>query len=330
MFTLERVRPRNAAYDTVRRIDEDPTGLLNEGFRYRGLETGVFLTADPFGKHIMMPQEKWMVDGKEVSMQEYQAALNPGIPQGGNGPTKSAKDVAATPDGNDIQSRMHTAAAGFPNLYTYVNQNPWTFFDPEGLITVGFEGYGAPTWSGGTKDTQGNVDLRNYVADHGGKDFSRSQAGQAKALEAVKAAIANGDKTVNVYGFSRGGVAANDFAKKLQKAGISVDHLTIIDPVNLTVLPYPAHLTVPDNVKKADVYWQNSGGPFQGGAAKPGKNVTNHDISGEKGAGPERGGDIMGPHTTDHNTAPSDALYPKPKPAPKPVAKPPPPPPPKD
>ena len=53
--------------------DEDPTGLLNEGFRYRDLETGVFITRDPAG----------FVDG--------------------------------------------------PNLYTYVRQNPWSHFDPEGL-----------------------------------------------------------------------------------------------------------------------------------------------------------------------------------------------------
>lgn len=53
--------------------DEDPTGLLNEGFRYRDLETGVWLSRDPAG----------FVDG--------------------------------------------------PNLYAYVNQNPWTHFDPDGL-----------------------------------------------------------------------------------------------------------------------------------------------------------------------------------------------------
>ncbi|MFD0895336.1 hypothetical protein KBB96_20635 [Luteolibacter ambystomatis] len=53
--------------------DEDPTGLLNEGFRYRDLEFGIFLTRDPAG----------IVDG--------------------------------------------------PNVYTYVSQNPWTMFDPEGL-----------------------------------------------------------------------------------------------------------------------------------------------------------------------------------------------------
>jgi RHS repeat-associated protein len=53
--------------------EEDPTGLLNEGFRYRDIETGVWLSRDPAG----------FVDG--------------------------------------------------PNLYAYVKQNPWTFWDPDGL-----------------------------------------------------------------------------------------------------------------------------------------------------------------------------------------------------
>ncbi len=55
--------------------EEDPTGLLWEHFRYRDLETGVWLSRDPAG----------FVDG--------------------------------------------------PNLYAYVRQNPWTFFDPLGLQT---------------------------------------------------------------------------------------------------------------------------------------------------------------------------------------------------
>jgi RHS repeat-associated protein len=53
--------------------EQDPTGFLNEGFRYRDLSTGTFLTRDPLG---------------------FQAG---------------------------------------PNMYTYVRQNPWTSFDPEGL-----------------------------------------------------------------------------------------------------------------------------------------------------------------------------------------------------
>lgn len=57
--------------------EEDPTGLLNEGMRYRDLETGTFITRDPAG----------FIDG--------------------------------------------------PNLYAYVRQNPWTRFDPEGLLNSG-------------------------------------------------------------------------------------------------------------------------------------------------------------------------------------------------
>jgi len=53
--------------------EQDPTGLLNEGFRYRDPATGAFLTRDPLG---------------------FKAGLN---------------------------------------NYTYVHQNPWTHFDPEGL-----------------------------------------------------------------------------------------------------------------------------------------------------------------------------------------------------
>jgi RHS repeat-associated protein len=56
--------------------EEDGTGLLNEGHRYRCLETGMFVSRDPAG----------FVDG--------------------------------------------------PNLYAYVEQNPWSSFDPEGLDSV--------------------------------------------------------------------------------------------------------------------------------------------------------------------------------------------------
>ena len=54
--------------------EEDPTGLLNEGMRYRDLDSGLFISRDPAG----------FVDG--------------------------------------------------PNVYTYVRQNPWTKFDPLGLL----------------------------------------------------------------------------------------------------------------------------------------------------------------------------------------------------
>jgi RHS repeat-associated protein len=86
-------------------LEEDPTGLLNEGFRYRCLETGIFITRDPAG----------FVDG--------------------------------------------------PNLYTYVRQNPWTMFDPEGLseMFVNQPGYGSRFESPNAK--VGLHEVKNFVAD---------------------------------------------------------------------------------------------------------------------------------------------------------------------
>ena len=84
--------------------EEDPTGLLNEGMRYRDLETGVFITRDPAG----------FVDG--------------------------------------------------PNVYTYVRQNPWTMFDPEGL-------WGFGESNGAWLDDAWN----SYVTP--ASDFAHTQAG---------------------------------------------------------------------------------------------------------------------------------------------------------
>jgi RHS repeat-associated protein len=72
----------NADRQRANTKEEDPTGLLWEHFRYRDLETGVWLSRDPAG----------FVDG--------------------------------------------------PNLYAYVNQNPWSKFDPLGLYTGEFDSTG--------------------------------------------------------------------------------------------------------------------------------------------------------------------------------------------
>jgi RHS repeat-associated protein len=72
-------RGSNPSRQRANTKDEDPTGLLNEGFRYRDLETGLFITRDPLG----------FVDG--------------------------------------------------PNVYTYVRQNPWSGFDPDGLKEKKFQ-----------------------------------------------------------------------------------------------------------------------------------------------------------------------------------------------
>ena len=96
--------------------DTDPTSLVDEGFRYRDLETGMFISRDPAG----------FVDG--------------------------------------------------PNLYTYVVQNPWTKFDPEGLAADDDDGphHISPkaTWDSNhlSNDVKGNLDkatIGKDAVDHG-------------------------------------------------------------------------------------------------------------------------------------------------------------------
>lgn len=84
--------------------DEDPTGLLNEGFRYRDLETGTFITRDPLG----------FVDG--------------------------------------------------PNVYTYVVQNPWTYFDPLGLFGYTETGWDVANVGMGYDSYLNNLDQGNYFS----------------------------------------------------------------------------------------------------------------------------------------------------------------------
>jgi hypothetical protein len=101
-----------------------------------------------------------------------------------------------------------------------------------------------------------------------------------QALTAIRDALANNpNQPVNITGYSRGAEAANSLATALNKLGIAVTQLTLIDPVQLPGVPQ--HLAVPPNVASADDYYQSSGGPFHGGAAtNPSKKCRNHDVSG--------------------------------------------------
>jgi RHS repeat-associated protein len=92
--------------------EEDPTGLLNEGFRYRDTETGTFISRDPAG----------FVDG--------------------------------------------------PNVYTYVQQNPWTSFDPNGLALV--SAYSGSEYGLVHSDPKRPRDVLSWTGDGSSpiKDFS--------------------------------------------------------------------------------------------------------------------------------------------------------------
>lgn len=124
--------------------DEDIPGYANEGFRFRDLETGMFISKDPIGYTLMQPADKWFLDGKQVSKEKYLRALYPGT-YVDTDPAKSAKTtqgeqqdhVESSLDGNAVPGKLshwHIAEPGQPNVYAYCQDNPWSKFDPEGLF----------------------------------------------------------------------------------------------------------------------------------------------------------------------------------------------------
>ena len=149
--------------------DEDPTGLLNEGFRYRDLETGTFITRDTLG----------FVDG--------------------------------------------------PNVYTYVDQNPWTKFDPLGL-KIYEDGY----FDSGTywKNVAGM--LRSENPDWG--DFSNEFL--ANGIDALGSALTPKDHHEN-YNESVDRIAAagsSTAGDNMLQQGVSAVAATISEAVGTTDL----------------------------------------------------------------------------------------------
>jgi RHS repeat-associated protein len=171
--------------------DEDPTGLLNEGMRYRDLDTGVFLTRDPLG---------------------FKAG---------------------------------------PNLYTYVNQNPWTHFDPEGLEP---EEIPQDIFNFGKAIVEGAIDAAKYEAknapaqiaaakqagenlvktiDKGAEDLAKvtekalsniEKAGEAGAKDAQAAKSASGDKGASTNGGSPGEKTAQQTSTESGKQSSTQEH----------------------------------------------------------------------------------------------------------
>ena len=174
--------------------DEDPTGLLNEGFRYRDLETGIFLTRDPMG----------FVDG--------------------------------------------------PNVYTYVVQNPWTSFDPEGLAGYFFDGTG--------NDKDDNKRAKTHVAGmwkmykdekfymHGAGTRTDKVAGtltgkgmkeRMDGMMEIFREQYKKDPNIEIYGFSRGAAMAREFAHRIQDEypGAKIRFMGLFDTVAQEGLPDP-------------------------------------------------------------------------------------------
>lgn len=139
--------------------DEDPTGLLNEGFRYRDIETGVWLSRDPAG----------FVDG--------------------------------------------------PNLYAYVQQNPWSKFDAHGLwledLVIGIPSIGIGAVSLWNNIKEGNigaavVDGIGIVADGAAIALPGIPGGAGLAIKASRATLQGAQKLNKIVETAQQVEAASD------------------------------------------------------------------------------------------------------------------------
>ena len=201
--------------------DTDPTGLVDEGFRYRDLETGMFITRDPAG----------FVDG--------------------------------------------------PNLYTYVVQNPWTKFDPEGLFIGGMD----------------QAEAIQVATDEGKTPAEVHQAGQ----QAYQASIDVGPLVLNAGVASLPGVQEFQSTLTLQDPNASTLDKTL---AAVSLIPIPELGALKSAVKDAEVAGKDAKAVAQetGTAANSGTKVTKPDAKPIDSTRPQHG-------TPDHDaTGFNDAL----------------------
>lgn len=173
---------------------------------------------------------------------------------------------------------------------TYPAENPWlnpesrngllchndpvNRADPMGLFDVFIYGAG-PTGPG-----YSNHVLTEMAQATGGQTYGRSE--KAEMLRDIAAARANDpNEPINIIGYSRGAVAANQVSNELASKDTKVDKLILIDPVTAKwERTREGTMNVSKNASEATVYSQKNGGPFPGTRGTAAPNVKNIDKSG--------------------------------------------------
>ena len=126
--------------------------------------------------------------------------------------------------------------AGDVNLFRYAGDNPTNATDPSGLIGIFCDGAGQPKGSGTIIDTIAN----SYKEEHYIYQFplmDNSVLPQVKdASDKVEKAIDKAKKAgrtepVDIFGWSRGGIAALLLMRRLKNLNVKIRFLGLIDPV---------------------------------------------------------------------------------------------------
>jgi hypothetical protein len=158
------------------------------------------------------------------------------------------------------------------NLYSFVNNRPINAYDPLGLITIGFPGFGPEGLN-----TSNSV-FNQGVENRGGTIYNRSGPGLRQAIRNIENAWKEKCEEVNIYGYSRGAYVALILASELDSKHIPIDLLFTIDPVLFWPVDNFRFLNVPSNVKMAENHYQSGKilGPTDfSGRPLSGENVNN-------------------------------------------------------
>ena len=116
-----------------------------------------YLTRDPSAEKMIIGENYWIINGQKVpdgpttgadanyrammAMQDAKDANYGAVPSSSAQDNLAGQQQQLEKTGNaDLgplyPSRVHFVKVGNPNFYAYVNQNPWSAFDPDGLDAV--------------------------------------------------------------------------------------------------------------------------------------------------------------------------------------------------
>jgi RHS repeat-associated protein len=179
------------------------------------------------------------------------------------------RDVEIKVDGNSLnfEFRMHDPRLGRffaidPLTKDYPWNSPYTFSENVLIHGVELEGLelvvlfgGADLSSAGESSTLKKLksEVKKIDKETTVKSFNTTgEETMEEGLKYIKDNYVKGELLI-IYGYSMGGVVANNIARLLDAEGIPVDLLIMVDPAQG---PMSKQLSVPDNVKEVDNLYQ--------------------------------------------------------------------------
>ena len=142
-------------------------------------------------------------------------------------------------------------AAGDDNLYAYLHDGPDGTRDPSGLIGIFLDGAGQDQGANTIIQKIADVyDGRKEVFYHAHYLWNNINSNTCRAKdEVLRNEVYHMDDRIDIFGYSRGAIAAISVCQRLREAHLTVTFLGIIDPVRTMCFGFDGN--IPSNVKVA-------------------------------------------------------------------------------